>query len=131
MYNLEDKINILHFTENIKEELINSSIYASTSKNEGFGLVLVEAMECGLPIVSFDIPSAKEILSQNENSLLANSYDIHDFAKKLSILIKDDEKRKQYGIKSKINVKKYYIENIAEKWDCLFKGITQKYIREE
>lgn len=122
-YKLEDRIQILQFTNNVQEELLNSSIYTLTSKSEGFGLVLIEAMECGLPIVSFDIPSSKEIISNLEDGILIPKGDIQEFAKQLSKLMKDYDRRKVYGECAKKNAQRYHMDNIINQWDNLFKSI--------
>jgi glycosyltransferase involved in cell wall biosynthesis len=61
-YNLEDRIKIHQFTNDIQEYYSKSQIYVLSSRWEGFGLVLVEAMAHGLPIVSSDLPTSKEIM---------------------------------------------------------------------
>lgn len=124
-YNLQKQIIIEPFTENIKEKYLEASIFALSSRFEGFGLVIIEAMECGLPIVSFDIESSKEILKENQDSLLARSFDVEDFANKLSLFMEDEDKRRAYGARAKVNVKKYDIDKIASDWDKLFKEINR------
>lgn len=116
---LENKVKILPFTNNIKEEYLKSSIYAFSSRCESFGLVLLEAMECGLPIVSFDIPCAREILSDENDSLLAKSFYVQDFAEKLMILMNDSDKRDVYGENAKKNVQRFNMNVIGQKWKKL------------
>lgn len=121
-YNLKN-VNILPFTNDVKSELLKSSIYSLTSRTEGFPLVILEAMECGLSCVSFDLPSSKEMIINNEDGLLAKSYDIKDFANKLSILMDSYELRKQYGESAKYNVQKYNMDNILIKWKELIDSL--------
>ena len=61
-YNLEDRVFIHPFTKNIQDYYSKAQVYVLSSRWEGFGLVLVEAMAHGLPIVSSDLPTSKEIM---------------------------------------------------------------------
>ena len=122
-YKLNNSIEILPFTNNVQTELLNSLIYTLTSRQEGFGLVLIEAMECGLPIVSFDIPASKEIISNRVDGILVPQGDIQEFANQLSKLMYDYEKRKAYGQNAKNNAERYHINNISNQWEKLFRSI--------
>lgn len=61
-YHLEDKVFIHPFTNNIQDYYSKAQVYVLSSRWEGFGLVLVEAMAHGLPVVSSDLPTSKEIM---------------------------------------------------------------------
>ena len=122
-YKLENKIKILPFTNNVKAELLSSSIYVLTSRSEGLPLVVIEAMECGLPIVSFDIPASKEIISNRVDGILVPQGDIQEFANQLSKLMYDYERRKAYGQNAKNNAARYHINNISSQWEKLFRSI--------
>ncbi|MEG1410487.1 MAG: glycosyltransferase family 4 protein [Romboutsia sp.] len=122
-YNLQDRVKIKHFTKNILDEYLNASIYALTSEYEGLGLVLIEAKECGLPCISFDIDASKEVIENNKDGILAKKGDLDDFVKKLTFLIENLEVRKQYGLNGKKNAEKYNIFKVCEKWKQLFETI--------
>ena len=61
-YGLEDRIHLHPFTNNIQQYYSEAQVYVLSSRWEGFGLVLVEAMAHGLPVISSDLPTSKEIL---------------------------------------------------------------------
>ena len=80
-YHLEDRICLHPFTNHIQDYYSEAQIYVLSSRWEGFGLVLVEAMAHGLPIVSSDLPTSKEIMG--DNALYFPNGDIGALASKL------------------------------------------------
>ena len=121
--NLEDKVRILPFTKNIKEEFLKSSIYVLPSRTEAFGMVLLEAMECGLPCISFDTPGPKEIIKNEQDGFIISDNNNDLFRDKLKILINDKEKRILFSKNSKKNVERFDIKNISDKWKNLFEQL--------
>lgn len=117
--NLKDKIILRGSLKG--EELINfyskGSIFISTSRWEGFGLVVTEAMACGLPVISFDNLGPKEILENGEYGILVKDYDVNKFILNLNDLIKDKEKRERFQNKSIKRAKDFSIEVILEEWN--------------
>lgn len=112
-------------TSNIIQEYLNSSVYVMSSIYEGFGLVLTEAMACGLPCVSFDCPSGpSEIIKDGEDGFLVKTGNIEELAQKIILLIEDESLRAEMGRKAKVNVQRFFPECIMPKWVSLFNEIT-------
>jgi len=106
---------------NIMNKYVESSFYVMSSRFEGFGMVLVEAMACGLPVVSFNCPTGPaNIISDNEDGFLVEDSNIQQFADKMSFLIDNEEIRIQMGHKARENVKRYNQDFIMEEWISLF-----------
>jgi len=116
---LGDIIKIYPATDAIMQEYLEASIFVLSSRYEGFGLVLIEAQSCGLPIVSFNCPGPAEIIHHNEDGLLIKKRDINKFSEALLELMRNSEKRIQFGKKALQNVAKYKPENVFVLWDKL------------
>lgn len=124
--NLEN-IHLKEPIKNVKEELLKNSIYVSTSKYEGFGLAILEAMHCGLPIVSFDCQSGpRELINNNKNGYLISLGDINNYANKLLELMNNFEKRKQMGYESKKRSYDFTEDKIMNMWRELFEDVLSK-----
>lgn len=116
--NLENKV-ILKGMLNSKElaDLYKSgSVFISTSRWEGFGLVITEAMSFGLPIISFKTRGPKEIIKNGEYGLLIEKNNITKFCEKLNQLIDDPQMRKIYQDKSLERSQDFKKDVILSEW---------------
>ncbi len=122
--NISDTVNFYPPVRNIAEKYKEASIYTMSSRYEGFGMVLTEAMAYGVPCVSFDCPfGPSDIISDGEDGILVENGNIEKFAEAIIYLIKNEERRKQMGDKAKEAVKQYLPEKIAVQWDKLFRNL--------
>lgn len=124
-HSLQDKIRLLPFTKNIKEEFLSSSIFLLPSRTEAFSMVLLEAMECGLACISFDLSGPSEIIHNGQDGFIVEKNNINEFREKLKILIDSQQIRALYGKNAKKNVKRFDIKNISNKWKTLFEEILK------
>jgi glycosyltransferase involved in cell wall biosynthesis len=110
--------------KNIEANYLASSIYVMSSRYEGFGMVLIEAMACGVPCVSFDCPyGPSDIIADGEDGFLVANGDVDLLAQKLVLLIEDNALRTNMGNNAKVNVKRFLPETICNQWDTLFKSL--------
>ncbi len=110
----------------IQEEYLNSSIFAFSSRFEGFGMVLVEAMACGLPVISFDCPyGPKDIISNGEDGILISKGNVGDFSKALAELMDNKLLRVRLSVMGRKHVERFRIEHIANQWKTLFEKMYE------
>lgn len=108
-------------TKNIYDKYLESSIFVLSSRFEGFGMVIIEAMASGLPVVSFDCPCGpKDIINNGEDGFLVPYGNIEMLANKICYLIENEEVRKETGQKAHINVQRFKEKEIMQKWISLF-----------
>ena len=116
-----DCIFIHEPTSEIIAKYQESSIYIMSSRYEGFGMVLLEAMACGIPCVSFDCPyGPSDIIHDGEDGFLVKHLDTTALAERICYLIENPEIRKEMGEKAKRNIKRYSRENVMAQWTELF-----------
>ena len=121
-----NSVEILPPTDKIQQEYLSSSIYVSTSKYEGFPMVLLEAMQSGLPCIAFDCPNGpRDIITNNNDGFLVRPNDFNDFANKILLLMNNDKKRIEMGKNAAINIQRYSCDKIMKKWTCLFNNLIK------
>ncbi|MHC1779988.1 MAG: glycosyltransferase family 4 protein [Bacteroidales bacterium] len=110
---------------NIEDKFIESSIFAFSSRFEGFGMVITEAMSCGIPPVAFACPCGpKDIITDGEDGFLVTPGDIQTLAQKICFLIENETIRKEMGSKARLRAQEFRLEKLALDWDRLFKEVT-------
>ena len=116
-----------HPTEHIFDCYRESSILVSTSLFEPFGLVIPEAMSCGLPVVAYDCPyGPASIISNGENGFLINCGDMENFAEIVCLLIDSIETRKKMGTAGAVASRYYEPSRVMHLWIDLFHQLLSR-----
>ena len=106
-------------------EMSRASVFALSSRFEGFPLVLCEAMSKGLAPVSFDCPTGPaEMIDDGQNGLLVPLGDIDAFAAALARMIEDDELRRRCGTAALATGARFKMDVIGPMWDELFSLVS-------
>ena len=125
----ESRCHLHGSLKDVNEMYLNSSIFALPSRFEGFGLVIIEAMSCGLPVVAFNCENGpRNIVTNKEDGFLVTPFDVEEYAEILLKLVHNEDLRKQIGINAYQTSRRYAIETIAVQWKNLFEDIMQNEI---
>ena len=118
-------------SDELKFQLLDlSDCYLSTALHEGFGLVFLEAMSCGLPIICFNNGGQTDFLTEGQNAFLTEVSDRVKFAERVNTVVVDSKIRKKMGMTNRRQISEFYIERCAEKYIDLFNELINGYHKE-
>jgi glycosyltransferase involved in cell wall biosynthesis len=122
---LQDVITLFPPTADIAERYMESSLLVLSSRYEGFGLVLLEAMACGVPAVAFACKCGpRDIIASGVDGVLVEEGDIEGLAEGIIRLIEDEPLRKRLGGNARKTVEDRFTEQaIMPQWVELFEGL--------
>lgn len=111
-------------TNDVEKEYLNSGLFVLSSRFEGFGMVITEAMVCGLPVVAFDCPwGPRNIITDGEDGMLVENGNVDALAAALSKMMEDEKLRRSMATVGARNVQRFKIDQIAELWKSLFDSL--------
>lgn len=122
-----NQVRIVSPSIQIAERYQYGSIYVFSSRFEGFGLVLLEAMSFGLACVAFDCDfGPREIITDGEDGYLVPPGDVEALAERIDYLICHPEERERLGKNAVEKSKQFNIDKIMSKWHDLYESLAGK-----
>ena len=124
---LSPKVYFTGWKSNVVKYMGKADVFVLSSFYEGFGLVILEAMAAGLPIISTNSPyGPSEILGNGKYGLLVGVGDVGQLVNSCSVLLKDRKKLSSFSKKSKERVKYFSREKMLRKYSALFNNLIKK-----
>lgn len=125
-YCLNDRIKLRGITNRIQDELIESSVFLLSSRWEGMPMVILEALEIGLPIIAYDITAMKPLVANGVEGIIVPQFDIPAFASAMLQIIKNRADLLNTSQKCLEKSSHFSIDGIIEQWYSLFNELKVK-----
>ena len=121
-----DSARLEGFSDRLHDELARASLFAMTSRREGFPMVLLEAMGVGLPVVSVDCYTGpRDIVTDGVDGRIVPEEDRGALVEAMSELMADDRKRHAFGAAALEKVARYDLAIIAERWGARLAELSE------
>jgi len=115
-------------TNDVYSCYVQSDFYVMSSRFESFGLVLIEAMSCGLPVISFDCKYGPQSIIQNgETGLLVPQGNTNKLANAICSMIENNEMRQRMAMNARLESKKYQQENMMPIWHEFYRSLVASH----
>ena len=126
-YGLKEKVILCGHQEDKRIVFEGKSFLVLTSKFEGFGMVLLEALQYKLPLISYDVKfGPREIVQEGVNGYLTPANDIQKLASAVSELIENKEQRMIFSNNAEKTIARFSKENVINQWVDLFESVINK-----
>lgn len=129
-YHLTDRVELLGFQKEVKPYLINASVFLLSSRWEGFPMSVTEALEIGLPVISFDIGAIRPLISEGVEGMLVPPFNVDKFSAAMLKMAESDELRKECAICAVKKAQTLSIEKIMDEWNKVLRKAGQNEKRD-
>ena len=119
-YGIADKVIITGYIHDVSRRLREGSVFLMTSRWEGFPMSVTEALETGLPVISYNIPAMKPLVTDGVEGRLVSAFENKELVEAMKELAYDEGKRKRMSEAAIQKAARLSPENIAKEWDKLF-----------
>jgi len=114
---LGDAVVLCGFQKNPWKYIARADLFALTSRYEGFGNVLIEAMACGVPVVATSSPGTREIVTAGADGLLVDSHEPDAMAAALARVLTDEALRRRLAAGARSSASRFALPTIAAAYD--------------
>ena len=123
---LTDQVVLLGYVPRVEDYLLRSKIFVLTSRAEGLPMCLLEARSCGVPCVSFDVPTGpSDMISEGENGYLIPPFDCEAMSERLDEMINDPALLMRLQGQAPKHMDEFLLPVIIGKWKELIMTILE------
>jgi glycosyltransferase involved in cell wall biosynthesis len=128
---LRGRVSLEGYTTSLQDEMAKASLFVLSSRAEGYGMVLVEAMACGVPVVSTNCPTGpRDIITPGVDGLLVPNKDVDALAKAIIEMIElDDDRRREMGAAALAKAEERSQTAVSAEWDNLLERLAARRAR--
>lgn len=119
---IQEQVAFLGFQDNPFKYVARSSVFVLSSLTEAFPMVVLEAMTCGIPVVSSASPGPSEIIKNGINGLLVPKADENALAQAMLKLINDDNLARDMAQEARKLITGFSVEKVIKEYEGLFQG---------
>ncbi len=124
--NLTNQVQLCGATNELEVAMLNASLYVMSSQTECFPMVLLEAMSCGLPVISFDCPHGpKNIINEAIDGHLVERDNEKKLADAVLSIINNKDNLQKKGKQARENIRRFNQDIIMNQWIVLFNNLTK------
>jgi len=124
--NIAKKIKFIGLTPEVDKYLASSDMFLFPTLYEPFGLVILEAMSSGIPVITSKAAGAAELIeNMKDGIILKNTKDYNEIAQKINYLLEDKERMKEMGKRARMRAEKYSWNAAAEKMLKVFEKVKK------
>lgn len=123
--NLEDKISMIGWRNDVKELISLSDVVGLFSKREGLGKCLLEAMVCGKSVIATNTRGPRELIEHEENGFLFEVGDIESTANAIEKIYIDSDTKNRFEQESIRIINKYLLDNVLNELDYIYENIQK------
>ncbi|UQY42861.1 glycosyltransferase family 4 protein [Mixta hanseatica] len=120
-----NNVKILPFNKHIAKEYNQAKIFVLSSRYEGWGMVLVEALAFGMACISFDCPAGPKTILQRNNGILVKAEDVNSLAKEIKKLMENKAMQKELSQKAPESIAMYSEKQILLKWQEVIEQVSK------
>lgn len=115
-YKLGDRIIFESFTNNIKEYFLNSSVLLLPSRWEGMPMIVLESLEMGVPVISYDITAVEPLITNGKEGIIVKGFDKDEFSIAMENMVSSPNLIEDMSKECRIKAREFDVENIRDKW---------------